>query len=656
MKKPGMIKRLQRLVSSTANREISKKQAAINVCEDFKLAIYNVWFRLFCAHAESAEDPKVTLRHALGVLYHLKEVEGIVPSFITYQFLLEICGKRGLADEARFVFVDMSSSGIQADAVTYGWHVQAMAGASTAGREAKAPAGGGGGGGEKKHSVLFEQAVEMDTLEMGLICLCRKCKHTLSEVEVMAGWNSEDDSQGTECPKCGKTAIAMIAVRRIGKNSGGPGIATTAGDNLTTVNTKSLMSTRSPERQRGHARSTSEQDAMAVFQSISAAAAAASSTMSTTTAATTAASLDAQAAWANEFVPASQNVEVPLLKPSLFLGEVQNALMARKGRVWRSKEQFVREQPTLFWNFTWYMSALNLPFETASLHHFASIAGKYIGGIEALRKKSNATPMSTKKRPLTARFGGPMRTPVKAPVTTTASSANATATPVPAPPLAAHKATGPGPHFYDFNSLQPHVVSFTLKVNALSRSLQRWPRRLYIRRLDWQQARQLPRPRDDNQRLVAEVLELIDGAVAEGDMKTAVRTFLETRAKSSKREAPFTPFYQSCYAHILVAAYSQGMASKSRKRAAAVAAPSNNIANNSKPLSSSTPPPPAIQKPLPPVPVHVNKPFADEWELLDAYKAVVQQLDDLTASFTADDEAPPLLSVALRDVFRHMRI
>ena len=42
--------------------------------------------------------------------------------------LLEICGKRGLSNEAKSLFRTMTSSGIKPKAVSYGWYAQAVAG------------------------------------------------------------------------------------------------------------------------------------------------------------------------------------------------------------------------------------------------------------------------------------------------------------------------------------------------------------------------------------------------------------------------------------------------------------------------------------------------------------------------------------------------
>ena len=82
------------------------------------------------------------------------------------QAMLEICGKRGLAKEARVVFRHMAASNVQADAVAYSWHVQAVA------------AGGVDPvlkhGAPKHRSLLFDQPLEMGRLEVVLGAICRK--------------------------------------------------------------------------------------------------------------------------------------------------------------------------------------------------------------------------------------------------------------------------------------------------------------------------------------------------------------------------------------------------------------------------------------------------------------------------------------------------
>ena len=49
--------------------------------------------------------------------------------------------------------------------------------------------------------------------------------------------------------------------------------------------------------------------------------------------------------------------------------------MARKGRLWRSKEQLLKENPTLFWNLVWWYAAIGLPFEQPALQHLANKPG-----------------------------------------------------------------------------------------------------------------------------------------------------------------------------------------------------------------------------------------------------------------------------------------
>ena len=53
----------------------------------------------------------------------------------------------------------------------------------------------------------------------------------------------------------------------------------------------------------------------------------------------------------------------------------QAALATRKGRLWRSKEQLLRENGTLFWNLVWWYAALGLPFEQPALVQLANKPG-----------------------------------------------------------------------------------------------------------------------------------------------------------------------------------------------------------------------------------------------------------------------------------------
>jgi len=120
--------------------------------------------------------------------------------------------------------------------------------------------------------------------------------------------------------------------------------------------------------------------------------------------------------WAYAYVPEEGLREVTLLKPATFAAELevrvdvvharqraecdrllslslfchscahpgQTALSARKGRLWRTKQLLIREQPTLFWNLVWWYAAVGLPFELPALLHLANKNGAqaYISGID----------------------------------------------------------------------------------------------------------------------------------------------------------------------------------------------------------------------------------------------------------------------------------
>jgi len=60
--------------------------------------------------------------------------------------------------------------------------------------------------------------------------------------------------------------------------------------------------------------------------------------------------------------------QIYLLRPDHFREELEVQLESRKGRIWKSKESFVKNQTTLFWNAMWYFSNLDLPFERAELN------------------------------------------------------------------------------------------------------------------------------------------------------------------------------------------------------------------------------------------------------------------------------------------------
>ena len=60
--------------------------------------------------------------------------------------------------------------------------------------------------------------------------------------------------------------------------------------------------------------------------------------------------------------------QIYLLNPTHFREELEVQLDSRKGRIWKSKESFIKNQTTLFWNSVWYFSNLDLPFERAELN------------------------------------------------------------------------------------------------------------------------------------------------------------------------------------------------------------------------------------------------------------------------------------------------
>jgi hypothetical protein len=157
------------------------------------LSLYASWFRLYAAHVATASGPASCMHGALAVLWQLERALRIPPTLAVYRVwgrprarampcvtctadygldavplksLLEMCGKRGLAKEARFVFRDMAAANVQADAVAYGWHVQAVA---ANGNDPVAV-----GAAPKHRSLLFDQPLEMGRIEVLQGAICRK--------------------------------------------------------------------------------------------------------------------------------------------------------------------------------------------------------------------------------------------------------------------------------------------------------------------------------------------------------------------------------------------------------------------------------------------------------------------------------------------------
>jgi len=80
---------------------------------------------MFTAHASKAPQPAACFKQARAVFWHLKsKVDG--PFDLVYQLLLEICGKRGLSDEARTLFREMTALGIKPRTISSGWFAQAV--------------------------------------------------------------------------------------------------------------------------------------------------------------------------------------------------------------------------------------------------------------------------------------------------------------------------------------------------------------------------------------------------------------------------------------------------------------------------------------------------------------------------------------------------
>jgi len=103
----------------------SQFKVSADMSQETLLTLYVTWFRLFTAHASKAPQPAACFKQARAVFWHLKNImEG--PFDMIYQYLLEICGKRGLSDEAKALFREMTALSIKPRSVSYGWYAQAV--------------------------------------------------------------------------------------------------------------------------------------------------------------------------------------------------------------------------------------------------------------------------------------------------------------------------------------------------------------------------------------------------------------------------------------------------------------------------------------------------------------------------------------------------
>lgn len=703
---------------ANASVPASSRQQALSACEEIKTAAYCVWFRLFSAYGARAADAKQAIKYGLSVLWQLRSVEGLVPDYLVYQCLLEVCGRRGLADEARYIMRDMAMQGIQGDAVAYGWQVQAVAGTMVAPASAAANSSAGSAGASsagQKFSTLFESPLGMSGLVMRVECVCSAgggdsgnvgasssgivggCGLTLSEAAIVSGWNGDDEGSNTECPGCARHLHPRIIVEYAREQQGAAAaFAQSAAD----------------------ARGDDGGDASLKPQ----ASASASSTLSSASASTS-------AAWFGEQVPAS----VAFLKPTVLFAELSAVLSFNKG-IARSKAAFLRDHPLLFWNCVYYFSALDVPFDSIA-------AARLLKSNEATREFAVVpiSPSATASRTFFGSFwsrnGGSAtsaalnansRTSVAsggaggrhlgppAPALGTLSSTAAGAAAPPAPPLPAAPAAPVGPTLPAFvalanaNPLSPSATTLTvsgsgfaipslpshppmrlsLKVTGIRRRLLGWPRR------DYSNAQSFMSLRWDNARdaTVLRFLEQINEKMSSGQLQAAVTFFIQARLLL--RDEPI--FKASCYEHLVRAAlrpsplppkprpvaiqpslmlpqqamsvpYADGdsidfvmenndTAAALQQSAGSPALLGESTAESASDAADDTG---SVRSgtTLRRRVIAQTGAYESEMDIADAYKAVMQSLEpDVKSSLTQADEAPSVMVITLRATFPDMRL
>lgn len=171
--------------------------------------IYRVWFMSFSTCMSRYRDYGNEL---IGLALHVMDLmkkNGNKPDEEIYRKLIEACGGCGLRERVLSLFKRMKNQGIEPDACTHGAYVTAVA----AGQDLQ---------------KNYDQILNLKDLPPDSLCLtldldtvafiaedtCPSCEYTLSEEEIMMGWEKSYSNYTTKCPSnnCETKLIAKFSV------------------------------------------------------------------------------------------------------------------------------------------------------------------------------------------------------------------------------------------------------------------------------------------------------------------------------------------------------------------------------------------------------------------------------------------------------------
>ena len=171
--------------------------------------IYRVWFMTFAiCMSRYIEYGNELIGLSLHVMDLMKK-NGNKPDEEIYRKLIEACGKCGLRDRVLSLFKRMKNQGIEPDACTHGVYVTAVA----AGQELQ----------KNNEAVLNLKDLQPDSLCLMLNLdevafhaedICPSCDTTLTEEEIMSGWEKSYSNYTTKCPSphCENKFVAKFSV------------------------------------------------------------------------------------------------------------------------------------------------------------------------------------------------------------------------------------------------------------------------------------------------------------------------------------------------------------------------------------------------------------------------------------------------------------
>ena len=148
----------------------------------------------------------------IGLSLHVMDLmkkNGNKPDEEIYRKLIEACGKCGLRDRVLSLFKRMKNQGIEPDACTHGVYVTAVA----AGQELQ----------KNNENILNLKDLPPDSLCLLLNLdevafhaedICPNCETTLTEEEIMSGWEKSYSNYTTKCPAthCENKFVAKFSV------------------------------------------------------------------------------------------------------------------------------------------------------------------------------------------------------------------------------------------------------------------------------------------------------------------------------------------------------------------------------------------------------------------------------------------------------------